>query len=123
MLSIIQKGHMDDITLRDVNNKEKLVRHDLVQRKLRKQQHDRTATTSQSPPTAWQVLQSRRSAEERKLRTPHFFQAISDSGTSIQNQQAFIATPEQTSGVLSKAQKRKLGQARTKNLHNLSTTT
>jgi hypothetical protein len=93
MLSIIQEGHMDDVTLWDINNKEELVRHDLVQHKLRQQQTQRAAIASQSPPTTWQLSQSRRSAEERKIRTPDFFQSISDSGTSIHDQKLFAETP------------------------------
>ena len=93
MLSIIQEGNMDDITLWSIDNKEQLLRHDLVQRKVRSNLATRAATTSQQPATAWQSSQTRRSAEERKLRTPHFFQSISDSGTYSKNQQGMLSSP------------------------------
>ena len=93
MLSIIQEGHMDDITLWHINNKEELARHDLIQHKLRQQQTQRAAITSQSLPTPWQLSQPRRSAEERKIHTPHFFQSISDSGTSVHDQKVLAKTP------------------------------
>jgi hypothetical protein len=81
ILSILQEGHMDDITLGSIHNLEQLQRHDLSQRQLRTEQLARTTAQSQQPITPWESSQSRRSAEQRKSHTTHHFQSVSFSGT------------------------------------------
>jgi hypothetical protein len=76
MISIIQEGHMDDITLWGANNQEDVIHHDKVQASIRQQQQQRRELSNNQPPSVWQI---RRQAEQRKRPSVHFFKAISGS--------------------------------------------
>jgi hypothetical protein len=76
MISIIQEGHMDDITLWGANNQEDVIHHDKVQASIRQQQQERRELSNNQPPSVWQI---RRRAEQRKRPSVHFFKAISGS--------------------------------------------
>ena len=77
MRHILRESTSDDITFQHINNREEMLKHDLLKQHIQQQKDQRAI----SAPTRWQSRKDRQVAEQRKTTTVYHFQAVSGSGT------------------------------------------